>query len=231
MFYRYLFALLLLPLTAAQAAEWTVEVHNFEFSPAELTIQPGDTVTWVNQEGSHNVKADDGSFYSGFPDSGNWQFSQTFNSPGDNPYYCEPHGGPGGVGMSGVIKVAAETGGYDIRMGHSGSWWNPEWDGQGFAVEVLPADAVLVAYWFTYDSDGNQDWFLLSGPYAGSSASLDIYRMQGGVFVTPGVAEAIPVGEGSLQFSSCDAARLEYTLDGTSDSIDLQRLTPNVACP
>ncbi len=230
MFIHTLLFLLLLSGTP-RAAEWTVEVSNFEFSPRELIIQPGDTVTWVNLDGSHNVRADDGSFYSGFPAGGQWQYSQTFLQTGENPYYCEPHGGPGGVGMSGVIRVAQANEGFPVRMGHSGSWWNPAWDGQGFAIEVLPAESVLVAYWFTYEQDGRQAWYLLAGPYSDDTATLEIYRMEGGVFVTEGSADAVMAGQGSLQFGSCDTAVLTYTLDGQTDRIDLSRLTPNVACP
>lgn len=37
-------------------------------------------------------------------------FSRTFEQPGVVPYYCKVHGGTGGSGMSGVVKVVDETG-------------------------------------------------------------------------------------------------------------------------
>jgi hypothetical protein len=37
-------------------------------------------------------------------------FTHNFTAEGNNPYYCEPHGGPGGSGMSGVIIVQNPVG-------------------------------------------------------------------------------------------------------------------------
>jgi plastocyanin len=46
-----------------------------------VTINPGDTVTWTNAGGFHNVVSDTGLFTSGAP-SGTlgWVFSHTFAS-------------------------------------------------------------------------------------------------------------------------------------------------------
>jgi plastocyanin len=46
---------------------------------------------------------DDGLFDGNLPSGADFQF--TFDKPGTYPYYCKPHGGPGGQGMSGVITV------------------------------------------------------------------------------------------------------------------------------
>jgi plastocyanin len=83
----------------------TVELSNFQFSPDNLTIEVGDTVRWSNVEGTHNVLADDNSFTSGPAAPAPWTFEHVFTATGNNPYYCEPHGGAGGSGMSGVIIV------------------------------------------------------------------------------------------------------------------------------
>lgn len=82
-----------------------ITVANFSFSPTPLTITTGDTVRWVAVNGTHNVLADDGSFTSGPAAPAPWEFTHVFTSAGSNPYYCEPHGGPGGTGMSGTIIV------------------------------------------------------------------------------------------------------------------------------
>ncbi|MFN7941025.1 MAG: Calx-beta domain-containing protein [Thermoanaerobaculia bacterium] len=83
------------------------------FSPKNLTITAGDTVTWTNVGGTHNVAADDGSFRcangcDGMGGNGNpatgWSFTLTFNSAGSIPYHCEVHGGSG---MTGTITVEA----------------------------------------------------------------------------------------------------------------------------
>lgn len=82
-----------------------VTVQNFSFSPGELTINAGDAVRWTNISGNHNVKADDNSFTSGPAAPAPWEFTHMFTTVGLYPYYCEPHGGPGGSGMAGVIIV------------------------------------------------------------------------------------------------------------------------------
>ena len=84
---------------------FVVQLSNFSFTPSNLTIEVGDTVRWTNVLGTHNVLADDGSFTSGPPQPAPWNFTRVFNTAGSFPYYCEPHGGPGGSGMSGVIAV------------------------------------------------------------------------------------------------------------------------------
>jgi plastocyanin len=82
-----------------------ITVQDFSFTPSSITVQVGDTVRWNAVQGHHNVLADDNSFTSGPPTTAPWTFNHVFTSTGTNPYYCEPHGGPGGSGMSGTVIV------------------------------------------------------------------------------------------------------------------------------
>jgi plastocyanin len=83
----------------------TVSVIDNAFSPQELHINPGQTVTWVNNgQTIHTVTADDHSFDSGDFDSGK-TYTFAFKKPGRYPYFCQLHGAAGGVGMVGVIVV------------------------------------------------------------------------------------------------------------------------------
>jgi plastocyanin len=76
------------------------------FTPATVTVNRGGTVTWNNAGGLHNVHFDDDSFIQpATPSSSAWTASRTFNTAGSFRYYCEVHGGPGGVGMSGTVVV------------------------------------------------------------------------------------------------------------------------------
>ena len=98
---------LLLPVGAAfaQDADATVDMQGISFMPKEIHVAPGATVLWTNSSPlGHTVTADDGSFDSGPVDPGA-TFSQVFDAPGVYPYFCQPHGGPGGVGMSATIVV------------------------------------------------------------------------------------------------------------------------------
>lgn len=95
---------LFLAASSLGATTFTIDAKsNLTFSPAVLNIEVGDTVTWRNTGGFHNVAADNGSFRNGDASSSAWTFSQTFNSPGTVRYFCEIHGGTGGSGMSGLI--------------------------------------------------------------------------------------------------------------------------------
>lgn len=94
----------------ALAANQTVSIIGTSFSPRNVTVQAGDTVTWVNDnQGTHNVSADDGSFRSGNP-SDQWTFSHTFQVPGTFGYNCEVHQA---FGMTGTVTVEASGGGND----------------------------------------------------------------------------------------------------------------------
>lgn len=100
---------LLAPLGArAATVDVTVGPGN-SFSPKSVTVQAGDSVRWTSAGGTHNVVADDGTFSSGAPGSG-WTFTRTFASAGSFAYYCELHGAPGGLGMSGTVTVQAGGG-------------------------------------------------------------------------------------------------------------------------
>ncbi len=93
--------------TNSPLATKLVTASNFAFTPKTVNIIVGDIVQWNNNDVGifHNVVADDSTFTSGDPDALAWNFSATFDTPGIYPYYCEVHGRPGGLGMSGVITV------------------------------------------------------------------------------------------------------------------------------
>lgn len=97
----------------------TAEGANF-FTPAVVTIQAGDTITFTNagstqtSPGFHNVDFDDsvpnGSVPSGFVASSAttqpWTVTVKFDEPGTYFFFCEPHKA---VGMVGRITVEAPT--------------------------------------------------------------------------------------------------------------------------
>jgi len=99
---------LVLPNASALAQEApAVDMQAASFNLTEVHIQPGQSVVWSNASGAqHTVTADDGSFDSGDVQPGD-QYMMQFNAVGTYPYFCQYHGGPGGVAMSGVIVVDA----------------------------------------------------------------------------------------------------------------------------
>jgi plastocyanin len=97
---------------AAQAQPgFAVQVVDFSFEPATLTVPLGATVTWTNAGNRrHTVTADDGSFDSGRLDPGE-QFSQTFDQPGTFTYHCGFH-----PEMTGAIVVTEGQAPADIEV-------------------------------------------------------------------------------------------------------------------
>ena len=109
-----------LPVPPALAANQTVTVSSNQFTAKNVTVNQGEMVTWNNTGGTHNVKFDDGSYTMPSPaSSALWSVSRTFNTPGTFGYYCQVHGGPGGVGMSGTVTVNGATVGYPRPKGAS----------------------------------------------------------------------------------------------------------------
>jgi plastocyanin len=68
-----------------------VDIANFAFSPATLTVKVGTTVTWTNQDSAaHTVTSDTGLFDSGNMPQGK-TFSYTFTTAGTYAYHCTYH--------------------------------------------------------------------------------------------------------------------------------------------
>jgi len=81
----------------------SIMIKNFAFSPADLTIKTGTTVTWVNQDGApHQIASDSGTpvaFNSdALANGASYQF--TFTQPGIYTYHCTIH-----PSMKGMISV------------------------------------------------------------------------------------------------------------------------------
>ena len=103
----------------AKADEYTVKMVSnpdaeqvYSFEPEELTIQPGDTVTWVNeQDDIHNAVADAGPegaelFESPMLEEAGQSWSVTLDVEGTYSYHCHPHAA---MGMRGTIVVGTPS--------------------------------------------------------------------------------------------------------------------------
>ena len=97
------------PTTSPQVV--VVQVQDNQFSPKDISINPGDTVRWVRVGGAspHTVTADDGSFDSMaiFQKDGD-TFQQTFGADGKTiNYTCKAHYAC--CGMSGSVRVGSSA--------------------------------------------------------------------------------------------------------------------------
>jgi plastocyanin len=77
-----------------------VTIKDMAFTPNNITIAKGATVTWTNNDNMvHTVTANDGSFASDSLAAGK-TFSHTFNTPGSYKYHCVIH-----PSMTGTVTV------------------------------------------------------------------------------------------------------------------------------
>jgi plastocyanin len=76
---------------APRGNEVEVKIDNYSFAPAEITLTPGTTVSWVNHyDVPHTVKSNDGTFKSKALDTDD-KFTMTFDKPGVYEYFCSIH--------------------------------------------------------------------------------------------------------------------------------------------
>ncbi len=109
---KQFYALILAALgLSAAATNHQVQVGSNFFSPAALYISVGDTVTWTQVSGTHNVNGSLATFpnnpvgfSSGSVAGGNWTYSFAFTTVGVYGYQCDPHAA---MGMVGTVTVTA----------------------------------------------------------------------------------------------------------------------------
>ena len=101
---------------------------------------------------------------------------------------------------------------FSIVPAISGSWYLPAQSGHGFSIEVLP-NSQLLAYWFVYDTSGNNLWLVGQGSYTGDTATLLMQSGSGGLF-PPQFDKSKIVrtnwGTLTLKFSGCNNATAQW---------------------
>lgn len=126
-----------------------------------------------------------------------------------------------------------------VNAGISDAWFNPQVDGQGFFVNVLPEIEQVFVGWFTFDTelppdtveaqlgDPGQRWLTAQGAFGEKDALLQLNLTSGGLFVaeepTPGTA---PYGELLLEFNNCNSITATYDIPSLDEAgvIPLQRI-------
>lgn len=242
-----LFLLLLAGQAAAANHVVSVGGESLAFFPANLEIKVGDTVTFRNNGGIHNVVSDgnfrcakgcDGSGGSGSTSDDDWSFTLTFNEPGLIKYYCQAHGTPN-TGMHGSIAVKAADPSLVLGPGFSGNWFNPSQDGHGFQLEAV-TDTIFTAFWFVFDNNGNQAWISGVGERNGNQIVMSAARVTGGHFppnFDPNAVQKPSWGTLTFTFSDCTHGAVDWTSTDTAFTpaghLDLMRVTQifGTTCP
>jgi len=140
--------------------------------------------------------------------------------------------------VSGTYTVAGSD--FRIGAGITGNWYNPNQIGQGFAVEVLRDNSILVE-WFTFAPENGQAWIVAQGPISGNKAVLQGYQAvgSGGRFFPnfdPSGVQKQFWGTITMTFADCNHGTVSWQPIApgyVAGTMAIQRLTlpAGLACP
>ena len=141
----------------------------------------------------------------------------------------------GGIDGSIKLQITSEPLGdpFVIEAGISSAWFDSARNGEGFMLEIL-ADNRAVMYWFTYNLEGAQDWYIAEGEVRGNRILFpELMQVSGGEFGPDFDPEKVTrkvVGSASFIFSSCDSGAMEWLIDEDGDNrrhgrMNLTRIT------
>jgi len=170
--------------------------------------------------------------------------------PEDPDQICTVSNGSGTIDGADVenvlVKCVIDT--FSINAGLNDAWFNPDTDGQGFLITVLPEAETVFLAWYTYDTelpprgaianlgDPGHRWLTAQGSYADKEAVLDVVLTSGGVFdKATEVVRTDPAGSDGtliLTFDDCYTGTIEYDIPsiGRRGLIPIQRIVDdNVA--
>jgi len=90
-----------------------VSIEDFAFSPANIVVEVGTTVTWTNDDDvGHTVTSDDGDELDSALFRRGETYSHTFGTEGTFAYHCRPHSN-----MKGLVTVRAPGAGPSVTPG------------------------------------------------------------------------------------------------------------------
>ena len=143
--------------------------------------------------------------------SGSWAGYEDSDGNSDND--------SGGIDKTISFELTSADAGdpFVIQAGTSAAWFDIARDGEGFLLEVLPGN-IAVMYWFTYDENGAQDWYIASGEVRGNRMLFpELMSVSGGEFgpgFDPEQVVRTPVGSASFIWSSCNSGEMSWVIDG-----------------
>ncbi|WP_343631042.1 plastocyanin/azurin family copper-binding protein [Fluviicola sp.] len=127
---------------------YTINAQSMSWSPNDLTIDMGDSVTWVNNgSGSHNLNGTTATYPAnpesfGMPTVGTtWTFGKRFNVPGIYMYRCDPHSSV----MTGKVTVVDPSLGLGENTASAISF-GPNPAGETITIQTKATDFNVVIY-------------------------------------------------------------------------------------
>lgn len=132
-----------------------------------------------------------------------------------------------------VAKYGDTPPGSAVGVNVQGLWWNGPAE-SGWGINLTQQGGLLFATWFTYDTDGQGMWLVMSrGERTGLDIySGDLYRTSGppaaGARFDPALVRLTPVGRATFAFTDGSNGRVDATVNGASIS---KRLTRQLFSP
>ena len=107
-------------------------------------------------------------------------------------------------------------------------WWVPAGAESGWGINLAHQGDVIFATWFSYGADRKPTWLAATAPrLADGSYAGKLYRTTGPAFgvqaFDPAQVTRTEVGSVRFTFTSGNAARFSYTVDGVTQSKELTR--------
>jgi DNA-binding beta-propeller fold protein YncE len=181
---------------------------------------------WVADTGNHRIQACDyvgncvafGEFGSG---------EGQFNEPHDVAVHSS-----GRVAVVDTrndrVQLFTTEASFLLDAGISSAWFDRSHDGEGFLLEIL-ANNVALMFWYTFNKEGEQDWYLATGEISGNRIEFSkLYQTSGGIFgpdFDPDKIVREVVGSASFIFTGCDSGSMSYQIGTEQGSMVLERLT------
>ena len=136
--------------------------------------------------------------------------------------YEDSNGTDGGDtgGTDGTIEIAITSQDlgdpFVVEPGTSSAWFDSSRDGEGFMLEILDSERAVM-YWFTYNGEGQQDWYLAEGEVRGNRILFpELLQVSGGKFgpgFNPEDISYTAAGSATFIWSSCDSGAMSWVLD------------------
>jgi plastocyanin len=181
----------------AHVAQTTsVQMKDFLFSPATVTVHVGDLITWRNTgKAPHTATADDGSFDTGTVTPGQ-SASHMFTRPGTFTYYCTIH-----PNMKGTVRVLGAS-------GSSGSASSSSTD-PGSGSGLTESQAIN-----SPNAAGDKNTLPMSGLDAGALVLAGLTMLAMGLLVRPLIAAEHEGGRGQLLDTQLATPRMSARDEG-----------------
>ena len=140
---------------------------------------------------------------------------------------------PGSTANHNVQKIWAASERVDgdgINGAFTGSWYDPDQNGQGWVVEIVgraSGQQEFLSFFYGYDDMGEQLWLITGASVIdGNQVTADLYRTSaagfGAAFDPGSFALGDVVGSVTFEFESCDSGTVTFTAAGGSELTDFE---------